>query len=244
MVAVQRWTYCGALVLWSLTILLFEIWQRDADGQVLFTAALLSLGIILLGALLRAWNWLARVKQPDPVATIAWSLSLWQILAWPCMIFSGAWLISEWLAAVILAAGFMVGLIFGAWSLRSHSQSPASAAEDCVNAGVGTRLGAHIRQPLVTLGWFTVGLIGAMCLTFLVAWGAMFLRGPIQGHNEWGTPVYANDQLLVNLGGGFTVLAIGWGAAVALRLLNAPRGLTWGIVAGMTLLGVLFAVGF
>lgn len=240
----QKWIYCGSFVLWSLMVLLFESWQSDPDGRVLFTAALLSLGVIVLGAILRVWNWFTRVKEPDPVVTIAWSLSLWQILAWPCMIFSGAWLSSEWLAAAILAAGFTTGLAFGAWSLRIRSKSLASTPDLSEMARVATRPAPHMRRPLVTLSWFTLGLIGAMCLTFFVAWWATFLRGPIQGQNEWGTPLYANDQLFVNLGGGLSIVAIGLAAALTLRELNAPGGLTWGIIAGTTLLGILFAVGF
>lgn len=244
MIAVQRWIYCGALVLWVLAVLLFQSRQTDPDGRVLFTVALLSLGVIVLGALLRAWNWQIRVKEDDPVVTMAWSLSLCQILAWPCMVFSGLWLLSEWLAAAILGAGFIVGLVLGAWSLRIRTESPIGVPEVSEIARVDYRPAAPMRQPLTTVGWFTLGLFGAMCLTFFVAWGATFLRGPIQGHNEWGTPVYAKDQFVVNLGGGFAVFAIGWGTALVLRRLNAPRGLTWGIVTGTTLLALLFASGF
>jgi len=181
------------------------------------------------------------------VVATAWSVSLWQVIAWPCLILSGAWMVSDHLAAGILSAGLLAGILFGVWSLRVQATSSAPAT----NAPVTREPVRVIREPsdrrqspISALAWFTLGLIGALCLTFAIAWVASFLRGPIQGHNEWGTLIYTNEQFFVNLGGGLAVLTIGWGTGIALRRLKAPRGLTWGIVVGTTPLALMFACGF
>lgn len=249
MVAPQSRVYGAALVLWVLSVLfLLSRNQSESDSGVLLAAALISLGVIVLGVLLQVWNWWTCVKELDPVATLAWSLSLWQLIAWPCMILSGAWMLSDLLASAILGAGLLVGIAYGAWSLRTLSAVHCGPLKTNVASADRTLAGEsqidEVRTDVSALAWFTLGLIGALGVTFFIACVASFLRGPIQGHNEWGTPVYANSQLFVNLGGGFAVLTIGWTAALALRRLNAPRGLAWGIIAGTTPLGLLFASGF
>ena len=89
-------------------------------------ATRLSLGIIVLGMLVGVWNWWTGPKERDPVIAIAWSLSLWQVIAWPCMVFSGAWMVSEQLAAAVLGGGLLAGILFWVWSQRVRGVSTSS----------------------------------------------------------------------------------------------------------------------
>jgi hypothetical protein len=247
MVVLQRRVYCTALLLWVLSIVLFPT-RIDGEISWLLNAARLSLGVLVLGAVVRAWNWWTGPKILDPVIAMAWSLSLWQVIAWPCLVFSGAWMVSDLLAAGILSAGLFVGVVYGVWSLRVHAASTSSPPATnvpvpCEPACVSEQLNDQGRSPISALAWFALGFIGALCLIFVILWAASFFRGPILGYNELGGVRYARDQFFVQLGAGLAVLTIGWSTALGLRRLKAPRPLTWGIIVCTTPLGLAFACG-
>ena len=92
----------------------------------LMNSARLSLGVIVLGVCVGLWNWRTVPKVYDPVVTMAWSVSLWQVIAWPCLFFSGAWMMSEQLAAGVLSAGLLAGILLGVWSARVRNVSVPS----------------------------------------------------------------------------------------------------------------------
>jgi hypothetical protein len=78
-----------------------------------------SLGILVLGLLVGGWNWWAGPRQRDSVLTIGWWLAIGQLVAWPCLVFSGVWLISDNWSAGILGAGLLIGILSSAWRLRA-----------------------------------------------------------------------------------------------------------------------------
>lgn len=245
MIVLQRRVYCAALLLWMLSIVLFP--TEIGQGYWFGNAARVSLGVLVLGVVMRVWNWWTGPKELDPVVAMAWSLSLWQVITWPCLIFSGAWLVSGDWAAGILSAGLLAGLFYGVWSLRVQAASKSLSTTTnvpvtCELVSVSQELSGRKRTPISDLAGFTLGLFSALCLFVAIVWVASFFRGPIIGRNGF-SPHYANDQLLVNLGGGLAIMTIGWGTAVMLQRLKAQPGLTWGIIAGATPLGLAFACG-
>ena len=92
----------------------------------------------MLGVVVRVWTWWTGPRELDPIIAMAWSLSLWQVIAWPCMFFSGVWMLSDHYATGILGAGLLAGVFYGAWSIRAEAASISG------------------------LGWFTLGGIAVV----------------------------------------------------------------------------------
>lgn len=95
-------------------------------------AARLSLGILVLGVLLRVWQWWTGPKEVDPVVATAWSVSLGLAIAWIGLIAvvigtMGALLLDP-VVVGILAAGVVGGLGYRIWSSRARPAIPSSPA--------------------------------------------------------------------------------------------------------------------
>jgi len=238
-------------------------WQRarqDAHVELAMgeQAFRFTLGVLVLGMVLRAGTWLTARGQPDAVVTVAWSLSLALalFLAWLCL-----WDVSaltfrygatDGVIIAMLGLGVVGGCVSGGFSVRSDrsrfSAAPAAqrpfggAAAARPEAGTGRAMPAQAQTFASGLFWFVIGVICALGLTTVAGWMGARFRGPIIGVWELGTPRYAQDQTPINVATGLGMLSAGWVLGLLLHRRRSVRGLAVGLVVGSTLLGMLFAL--
>lgn len=90
-------------------------------------AARLSLGVLVLGLLLRASTWLITRRQPDGLVSLAWYLSLSLVVSWICMlalaVITMGSLPTDMGSVGLLSVGALAGLTYGCWThLRQRSR--------------------------------------------------------------------------------------------------------------------------
>jgi hypothetical protein len=241
-----------AVVRWPFQSVEKKVYADDVDvvGIIEFSwlsnAVRLSLGLLALGVLLRIWRWWTEPQASDPVFVMAWSLSLWQAIAWPCMVFSGSWYVSGVLAAAILMAGVLAGVIYGLWSARVHATGESRSitmdeAAICEGSDAKPERADRKWSPISGLMWFVLGLIIGLCWATTVGLAGISYRGPIMGRNTLMGPIYANDPFYANIRLCLATWTVAWLLAFLLRRKNAPRALSWGIVLAAMPLGLIFS---
>jgi hypothetical protein len=213
-------------------------------------ACRLSLGVLVLGLALRAWARFAVGGRPDAFVQTAWSLSLSLIIAWLCVlaigIFTFGYGLSGGVVITVLGLGLVGGLLYSVSAfgrIQSRASTPGAAnnppSEEAVSAGDED---ARSRGAVSGLLGFAVGTILAFLLTLVAAGAASPFRGPVLGVSELGTTRYARDQTPVNVVTGLCILVAGWAAGLLMRRHPALRGMAAGLIAGATVLGVVFAL--
>jgi hypothetical protein len=219
-------------------------------------ASLLSLGAIVLGAVLRGADWLSRVRRPDLLVSVAWTVSLSSVIAWICIFaiaaFTAGYGLTDEMIVSVLALGGFAGIAYGLASFwyqhSSGTVTPRSikpTVQDSTEVGIPTAQ-TPIRSRAASTGaglfWFTIGVLSAGCLTLAGGWLASFFRGPVAGTTVLGTTRYALDQTPVNAITGLSISVMGWILGVVVFRFRARRALAVGLILGTTLLGVTFAL--
>lgn len=210
-----------------------EIEAISAVEIDLFIEATL-LGVLVAGCGIGLrWAYRQAWRPPDRFVWLAWSTAAGLLLTtsavWFAVILTFGGLLEayeNW-----LVAGILVGGPLGWWYGRSSQRSPPAALDDTEPLSSPPRANA--------LWQFTLGLILGVALWWLaVMIAAAWFRGPIVGHNEFGFPRYARNQLPVNIGIGMVVSLAGWGVALAARRFLKTRWFCAGVVASSTPLGI------
>ena len=205
----------------------------------------LSLSVLVLGVLLRYWS-LTAAREPGPFVTIAWSLALWQVIAWPCMIISSGLMLSEGMVAGVLGAGILVGFAYAFWSLRAcASHTSCSPLTNTTNKPVtiNEKHRDKKKNPMSALFCFVVGGVVGLLLTYAIV-SAAVTWGPDPVVDEPGFHQYAKEhKLRMSLVTGFGLLSSGWMLAFILHRFKAPSGLVWGLLVVATILGIAFTCG-
>lgn len=202
------------------------------------TVSRLTLGVLLLGAILRGTAWLLAGDKQGGLVTLAWCLTLSLTLAWICMFMVAAFTmgygLTDGVVITLLMLGLAAGLVYGVAAVRRKA-SPQ--AKESVKSEA-----ADNRAPAAALMWFTVGTVAAVCLTVAASWIAALFRGPVIGVWELGTPRYASDQTIINVITGVAILATGWIIGLLIRRRRVARGLPLGLIVGSTLLGIAYTL--
>jgi hypothetical protein len=236
-------------------------WQRPnqyhhVELSLSSIASRLSVGLLVLGLILRGANWISRPREPDLLVSVAWSVSLSLVIAWLCIVaivaFTCGYGATDSVIATILAFGTVAGLIYGiatSWHCRSRSTTTAALTgrviQESSQTGTTTITTARrVQAPRIGSGlfWFTIGIVSACCLTMAGGWLASFFRGPIVGHTVLGTPRFARDQTPVNMTAGLGILATGWIFGLLMLRFRIPRALLVGLIVGTTILGIVFTL--
>jgi hypothetical protein len=216
----------------------------------------LSLGVLVLGVVLRGVNWIRRPRESDVLVSVAWSISLSLVIAWLCIFaivaFTFSYGATDGVIVTVLALGGLVGFVYGIatfWHRHSRGATAPAPTEPVIRDSSETdtttkRATGRVRVPAIGAGlfWLTIGTFSACCLTMAGGWVASFFRGPVVGHTVLGTPRYSFDQTPVNVATGLGILATGWLLGLVMLRFRVPRALAVGLIVGTTLLGILFAL--
>jgi hypothetical protein len=216
----------------------------------------LSLGVLVLGLVLRGVNWISRPTETDVFVSVAWSVSLLLIIAWLCIFaitaFTFSYGATDGVIVTVVTAGGLAGFVHGIAAFCRHRSRSAAAPtptepviRDSSETGTTTlRPVRRVRVPKIGAGlfWFTIGAFSACCLTMTAGWLASFFRGPVAGHTVLGTVRFVHDQTPINIVTGLGILVTGWILGLLMPRLRIPHALSVGLVVGTTLLGVTFAL--
>lgn len=218
--------------------------------EVCWTVTLLRLfaGVAVLGALLRAWTWVTR-SVPDATVAAIWkttlSIAVSLVAFGAITIFSFGTLFTDGIAALVLGAGAILGIVYAA---KTRHESPASGM--ATGSAQATTNPASQSPPssvatfLLGVFHFLLGLTASVVLLIVAAWSVRSFRGPVRGVNEMGGAIYAEDQTSIQLAAGAGMLIGGIAAAAMLRsVTRTPRAFAWGLAVGATILGVCVAFG-
>ncbi|NQT38301.1 MAG: hypothetical protein HQ581_12465 [Planctomycetes bacterium] len=204
-------------------------------------ASRLSVGLLVLGLVVRGISWVGHPKQPDLLVSVAWSISLSLVLAWCCILViiagTAGYGATEGVISKVLVVGMAVGLFYGITAYESSVHGSSKVGT------VPARLSGQVDVSKIGSGlfWFTIGIVFAGCVTMAGGWLASFFRGPKAGITGFGTTRYARDQTCVDIVAGLGILAVGWILGIALLRFRTRRALSIGLIAGTTILGILFA---
>jgi len=149
----------------------------------------------------------------------------------------------------IVIAATAIGAVHGLWTAWRAARTPEPKSIDQQTTGTGDAIvdreyatASNTGLPLGGLGGAVLGMVLALVLTITVSKTASLFRGPVIGVWELGTPRYARDQTMVDLGRAAAIFIIGCGAGMLLiRLSRETRGLGLGLIIGSVVLG-LFAL--
>jgi len=152
----------------------------------------------------------------------------------------------------IMIAAATIGAVHGLWMSWRAARKPESASIKELPTSTGdaivdrehataTNTGSAV-SGLWWLGGTVLGMVLALMLTIAVSRIASLFRGPIIGVWELGTPRYARDQTMVDLGRAVAIFIIGGVTGFLLiRVSRETRGLGLGLIIGSAGFG-LFAL--
>ena len=120
--------------------------HEHVEIRLVLLASQLSLGILVLGLILRVATWFTVLREPDPVLSVAWSLSLSLLISWLCiwaiLVFTAGHGLGDGIFIAIFMLGVVGGCVYGVLTYRRgrSSGATASAASDSLlqeNAATG-----------------------------------------------------------------------------------------------------------
>ena len=154
--------------------------------------------------------------------------------------FSSGYAPSRDMAIGIVIAGAAIGVGHGLWTAK-RGATRAFKPEPEVESRRGS-VEADTSTPLGGIVGAVVGMALSLVMTLTISKIAALFRGPVIGVWELGTPRYARDQTMVDLGRAAAIFIIGCAAGLLLvRFSRETRGLGVGLIIGSAALG-LFAL--
>jgi hypothetical protein len=244
--------YLLVVLSWSILVVLVEreLGPMSLLGPIAELAIEIAKGLIVMGFVVAAWQWITGKRFDDPFTWIALCVSLALLIAWVPLLLpvefglgSGEDTVGKLIVVAILLLSILVGIVYGIVTWRLRRPAAADVAS-ILQAGLGANQGslAASRSSPPGLLWFTLGLLLALPLMFLAGWISYNFvdRGPVTMRTEWGGSIHAHDRI-VDAATGLLITVVGWvGGVVGLRYqLNRPLAI--GFILGATLLGIFFA---
>ena len=156
--------------------------------------------------------------------------------------FSSGYAPTREMAIGIVIAGAAIGVGHGLWTANRATRAVRPIPESQQTADSAREGEVDTSTPLGGIVGAVVGMALALVMTLTISKIAALFRGPVIGVWELGTPRYARNQTMVDLGRAAAIFIIGCAVGLLLvRFSPETRGLGVGLIIGSAALG-LFAL--
>ena len=201
-----------------------------------------SLGILVFGFVLGVFNWIHPPRRVDRLVTIAWSITLAQVIAFLIIVVTTVltmgFAITDTLVVGVLSGGLLVGFIHGCfascYSNQKQSLDSVTTKTRVANANMEVRIDTN-PKPAFSPGFdfllFTTGAIVGVCISV----SGFMLAGFISNSGfEYFSP---RDQLIY-VTTGLVIVAIG--VLIGIFLIRGRKllGLRIGFMIATSILGI------
>jgi hypothetical protein len=233
---IGRIVYAAAVLTWLGYVLLHPWFSKQrlpasygAEDAVCLVVAQCSVGVILLGFVFGFFQHFRSHPAPDSFSSIVVASSFGLLISWIGLIVLGALTMglaftSAGIVCGLLAAGLVLGCVYGCWQVRrSRHSDPATHVKKVDGSPVRS-----MPSSVPGLAQFTGGLCLAVLLSALSLWIDHFFPQPPRG--EWGLRPF-------NWWTGPLIWIFG-GIAFA-RWQKVLRQLSFGIAVGALAIGLL-----